>query len=386
VASEEKSEKATPKKVKESRKEGRVARTQELGAWAAILTVALTIRSMTEIGMGKVQALLATTLRMIVSPEPHDMLSLLKEGSGLALTLSLAMGAGVMVIGVASAVAQGGLFFATKSLKPKWSRLNPLEGAKRVFGPHALWEGAKMVLKSALVGFFVWRGIAGLMPLVGGLVPLPVALHVAADAATGLMRDVALAGLVAAGADYAVQRRRTGKQVRMTKKEVRDEHKQSEGDPMMKGQIRSRQLAAARNRMMADVPKADVVLVNPTHVAVALRYDPAKGTPRVVAKGAGVVATRIRELAETNRVAMVEDIPLARALHYGCEVGQEIPPQLSQAVAQVLAFVLSLRAAGRPAGRHRTPRTGEPLPPVSRAGRRVRPDAAESSDRVPGGR
>ncbi len=125
---------------------------------------------------------------------------------------------------------------------------------------------------------------------------------------------------------------------------------------MLKGAIRSRQLAAARNRMMADVPEADVVLVNPTHVAVALRYDPAKGTPRVVAKGAGVVATRIRELAEESRVSMVEDIPLARALHASCEVGQEIPPELYQAVAQVLAFVLSLQAAGAPAGRHRTPR------------------------------
>jgi len=379
MASEDRTEKATPKKLKDSRKEGRVARTQELGAWASILVVALSIQSLTGLGMDRIRALLTTTLRAIVSPDAHDMLALLREGSGLALMMSLAMGAGVMLIGVASAVAQGGLFFATKSLKPKWSRLNPLEGAKRVFGPHAVWEGVKMLLKSSLVGFFVWRAIVGLMPMVGGLVPLSVGLEVAADAATGLMRDVALAGLVAALADYAVQRRRTGKQVRMTKKEVRDEHKQSEGDPAMKGQIRSRQLAAARNRMMADVPQADVVLVNPTHVAVALRYDPAKGTPRVVAKGAGVVATRIRELAETHRVAMVEDIPLARALHAGCEVGQELPPQLYQAVAQVLAFVLSLRANGHPAGRHRTPRTGEPLPAVPRAGRRVRPVPSDSS-------
>jgi flagellar biosynthesis protein FlhB len=175
--------------------------------------------------------------------------------------------------------------------------------------------------------------------------------------------------------------------VRMTKKEVRDEHKQSEGDPHVKGQIRSRQMAAARSRMMAAVPEADVVLVNPTHVAVALRYDPAKGTPRVVAKGAGLVATRIRELAEANRVTLVEDIPLARALHAGCEVGQEIPPQLYQAVAQVLAFVLSLRAAGVPAGRHRTPRTGEPLPEVPRAGRRPpRPALPDPSGPAPTGR
>jgi flagellar biosynthesis protein FlhB len=384
---EEKSEKATPKKVKQSRKEGQVARTQELGAWAAILTVALTLQSATSVGMGRIRDLLAKTLQTIVHPDTHDMMATLKDGAALALVLALAMGVVIMVIGVASAVAQGGLFFATAAMKPKWSRLNPLQGAKRLFGPHAAWEGLKMLLKSALVGFFVWRAIVGLLPMVGGLVPLSVALQIAGEAATGLMRDVAMAGLVAAAADYAVQRRKTGKQTRMTKKEVRDEHKQSEGDPHLKGAIRSRQLAAARNRMMSDVPEADVVLVNPTHVAVALRYDPAKGTPRVVAKGAGLVATRIRELAEASRVTLVEDIPLARALHGGCEVGQEIPPQLYHAVAQVLAFVLSMKAAGVPAGRHRTPRTGEPLPEVPRPGRRVpRTAPSESSDAAPTGR
>jgi flagellar biosynthetic protein FlhB len=385
--SEEKSEQATPAKVKESRKQGQVARTQELGAWAAILAVALCLPWMTTESMGRISDLLIASLRTIVSPDEYDMMKVLKDGSALALMLALAMGIGVMVIGVMSAVLQGGLFFATKALKPKWERLNPLKGAKRIFGPHALWEGVKMVLKSALVGFFVWRAIQGLLPLVGGLVPLQVGIHIASGAAMGLMRDVALAGLLAAAADYAVMRRRTSKQTRMTKKEVKDEHKQSEGDPHMKGALRSRQLASARNRMMVDVPNADVVLVNPTHVAVALRYDPAKGTPRVVAKGAGLIATRIRELAEANRVTLVEDIPLARALHTGCEIGQEIPPQLYNAVAQVLAFVLSMRAAGVPAGRHRTPRSGEPLPEVPIAGRRpFRPGDSEPSDPTPTGR
>jgi flagellar biosynthesis protein FlhB len=385
--SEERTEKATPKKLKQSRKEGQVARTPELGAWAAVLVVSLAIERLTAMGMGRVQDLMTSTLQGIASPDTHDMAQVLRDGARLALVLSVAMGAGVLVIALACSIAQGGLFFATKAFKPKWSRLNPLQGAKRLFGPHALWEGAKMLLKSALVGFFVWRAVVGLLPMVGGLVPLPVALHVAASAATGLMRDVALAGLVAAGADYAVARRRTGKQVRMSKKEIRDEHKQSEGDPMVRSAIRSRQLAAARNRMMAEVPQADVVLLNPTHIAVALRYDPAKGTPRVVAKGAGLVATRIRELAEASRVALVEDIPLARALHSGCEVGQEIPPQLYQAVAQVLAFVLGRRAAGAAPGRHRTPRSGEPLPEVPRAGRRApRPPAPEASGPAAPGR
>jgi flagellar biosynthetic protein FlhB len=367
----EKTEKATPKKLKQSRKEGQVPRTQELGAWASVLFVSASLQWLAGNGLGKVRTLLVSTLQATASADTHDMFSVVKEGARLAVLMSVVLGACILVVGVASAIAQGGLFFATKAMKPKLSRLNPLQGAKRLFGPHALWEGMKMLLKSALVGVFVWRAVVGLLPLVGGLVPIDAALHIVAGTATGLMRDVALAGLVAAAADYAVQRRKVGKQVKMTKQEVKEEHKQSEGDPHVKGAIRSRQLAAARNRMMADVPEADVVLVNPTHVAVALRYDPAKGTPRVVAKGAGLVATKIRELAEAHRVTLVEDIPLARALHSGCEVGQEIPPQLYQAVAQVLAFVLSLRAAGAPAGRHRTPRAGDPLPPVPRAGRRA---------------
>jgi flagellar biosynthetic protein FlhB len=377
---EEKTEKATPKKLKQSRKEGQVARTQDLGAWCTVLMMSMTLRWLAGHGLGRIRELLVTTLAMTASPDTRDMFTVLRLGAHLAFVMALTIGVMVLVVGVVSAIAQGGLFFATKALKPKWSRLNPFSGIKRIFGPHALWEGAKMVLKSSLVGVFVWRAVVGLMPMVGGLVPLQVGLQLAADAALGLMRDVALAGLVAAAADYAVQRRKTGKQVRMTKKEVRDEHKQAEGDPHLKSAIRSRQLAAARNRMMADVPLADVVLVNPTHVAVALRYDPAKGTPRVVAKGAGTIATRIRELAEKHRVTLVEDVPLARALHGGCEVGQEIPPQLYQAVAQVLAFVLSMRAAGVPAGRHRTPRNGEPLPEVPRAGhRRPRPAAPDGS-------
>lgn len=374
--SEEKTEKPTPKKLKDSRKEGQVARTPELGAWASILVVAMCLEWLTSRGFTSIQTLFSHTLVSIETATEESALALLGEGFQLALVLSVALGLLVLLVAVAGALAQGGLFIATKALKPKWSRLNPLEGAKRLFGPHALWEGAKMLVKSALVGVFVYRAIDGLMPIVGGLVPLGVALELAADAATGLIRDVAVAGLVAAAADYAMARRRTGKQVRMSKKEVRDEHKNSEGDPLLKGALRSRQLAAARNRMMADIPEADVVLVNPTHVAVALRYEASKGTPRVVAKGAGVIATRIREVAEDSRVSLVEDVPLARALFASCEVGQEIPPELYAAVAQVLAFVLSRKAQGVPAGRFRTPREAAPLPYVPKHRRRLVPAGA----------
>lgn len=368
---EEKTEKPTPKKVKENRKEGKVPRTQELGSWGALLVVALLLSWLVGNGTDRIRELMLRSLALVEDPDPAKVLALLREGTVTGLLIALALGFGVMVISVAGGAAQGGIFFATKSLKPKWSKLNPIQGAKRIFGAQAWWEGAKLLLKSSVVGLLVWRAVQELMPLLGGLVPMHVALDMAAGTATGLMRDVAVAGLVAAAADYAFQRRKMGKQTRMTKKEIRDEHKMTEGDPLVKSAIRSRQLAAARNRMMADVPQADVVLVNPVHVAVALRYESSRGTPRVVAKGAGAVAARIRAVADENRVPMVEDVPLARALHASCEVGQEIPPELYHAVAQVLAFVLSRKAKGVAAGRHRSPRTDTALPAVDPRERRA---------------
>jgi flagellar biosynthetic protein FlhB len=138
----------------------------------------------------------------------------------------------------------------------------------------------------------------------------------------------------------------------MTKQEVKDEFKNSEGDPQIRGQRRARQMAMSRNRMMAEVMTADVVVVNPTHVAVALRYEPARGAPRVVAKGADHLAARIRALAEEHRIPMVQDVPLARTLHKTCELGQEIPPELYQAVATVMAFIMTLSKRGSAAGVH----------------------------------
>lgn len=370
---EERTEKPTPKKVKENRKEGKVPRTQELGAWGALLAIALVLHWLVGLGTGRLRELMVRCLALVEHPEPAKVLALLREGTVLAVVISLVLGLAILVISVFAGAAQGGIHLATKSMKPKWSKLSLIQGGKRIFGPQAWWEGAKVLLKSSVVGLLVWRAVQDLLPLLGGLVPLDVALALGAEAATALMRDVAIAGVVAAAADYAFQRHKMGKQTRMTKKEVRDEHKMTEGDPLVKSAIRSRQLAAARNRMMADVPQADVVLVNPVHVAVALKYEPNKGTPRVVAKGAGAVAARIRAVADESRVPMVEDVPLARALHASCEVGQEIPQELYHAVAQVLAFVLSRKAKGAGAGRHSSPRQQGPLPEVGRRGRRTRP-------------
>jgi flagellar biosynthetic protein FlhB len=172
------------------------------------------------------------------------------------------------------------------------------------------------------------------------------------SALIGIIRAAAGAGLVLAIADYAMSRRRTNKQLMMSKEEVKEEHKRSEGDPHVKGHIRQRQFEMARHRMMADLEQADVVLVNPTHVAVALRYEPSKGAPRVVAKGQGLIANKIRERATEYRIPMVMDVPLARALYKSCDLGDEIPAEFFAAVARVLAFVMMMKTKGTAAGLH----------------------------------
>lgn len=369
---EEKTEKPTQQKKKENRKEGQVPRTQELGGWSSMLAVAMALPFLLGRELKALHELMLSCLRAGSSPSAATALQMLGEGlRHVAITL-VVLGAGVMIIGVAATVAQGGFYLAYKTVQPKWSKLNPINGAKRIFGPQALWEGAKMLLKSSVVGFLAYGIISSLLPLLGGFVPIPVVIEMVREKAFALIRNVAMASLVLGAADYVFQRRRVGKQARMTKQEVKQENKNTEGDPLVKSAIRSRQLAAARNRMMADVPTADVVLVNPTHVALALRYDPARGAPQVVARGTGAVAQRIRELAIEHRVPLVRDIPLARALHSSTQVGQEIPTELFSAVAQVLAFVISRRNQGQAGGEHRTPRADTVLPAVLPAGHRRR--------------
>ncbi|MCF6378222.1 EscU/YscU/HrcU family type III secretion system export apparatus switch protein [Nocardioides KLBMP 9356] len=387
--SEEKTEKPTARRRRESRKEGRVPRTQEIGGWATLLLVGMLLPSLLGRELAAIAELMHQCFTLRGHVEVSDATTLLGRGARHVMVTLVALGTGVMLVGVGSAVAQGGFFLATKSVKPSLKKLNPLQGLKRIFGPQALWEGAKMLLKSAVVGFMVYGAVTSLMPLIGGLVPVAAVLQAVRDQVLSLVRSVAVAGLVMAFVDYAMVRRRMGKQTRMSKHEVKQEAKQTEGDPMLKGAIRSRQLAASRNRMMADVPSADVVLVNPTHVAVALRYDAERGAPRVVARGAGLVAQRIREQAAEHDVPLVRDIPLARALHRSTVVGQEIPPELYAAVAQVLAFVISRRSGGARGGEHRSPRHEADLPQVPVAGRRRRTpalDAPNSSGALAPGR
>lgn len=227
-----------------------------------------------------------------------------------------------------------------------------------MFGTQGVWALVKSLGKLLVLGSVTYLSVNKLVPTLmsAGSLPLSSVLGTTTAAALKLVRFGAGAGLLLAFTDVAVVRKRNHKQLKMTKYEIKEEHKSSDGDPLLRSMRRSRALAISRNRMMADVPSADVVVVNPTHVAVALRYDPAKGAPRVVAKGADNIAAKIRELAELNRIPMVQDIALARTLHHVCNVGQEIPADMYQGVATVLAFVMRLKRKGSAAGMHRMQR------------------------------
>ncbi|GAA0742743.1 EscU/YscU/HrcU family type III secretion system export apparatus switch protein [Dactylosporangium roseum] len=350
----EKTEQPTEQKKRQARREGTRARTPDLGAWGGVLLASLLIPWMGRETLSRSEMLFSRATQAFVDPEPEKALELVKIATKDLVVLIAPITVGLLVFAILAAAAQGGLRPATKLFKPDFKRLNPFSGIKRAFGGQALWESVKSLFKVIVLGLVVYNTMRTLVPalLSATTIPLQTVIGMVADTVLRVVRVAAATGLVLAAADYAVVRRRTMKQLKMSKEEVKEEQKKSDGDPHVKGQIRQRQHEMARSRMMADVPKADVVVVNPTHVAVALRYEPAKGAPRVVAKGAGIIAAKIREVATEHRVPLVQDVPLARALYGACDIGDEIPAEFFGAVARVLAFIMLLKSKGSAAGLH----------------------------------
>jgi flagellar biosynthetic protein FlhB len=350
--SQERTENATQKRMKEVRSKGQLSKSQDLTAWlgvaAAGVMIPITISNGSEAGAHQV----ANIANIAAQPTPELATTMLGEGMGTILATLGPMLAAVAVVILLGSAVQGGIHF--KKFEGKFEQFNLLNGVKRVFGTQALWEGVKSVVKTAVVGIVLLVVVESLMPVLMGAGGLPVsALLDAASAGAGsLIQFAVVAGLGLAAFDVFVVMKRNQKKTRMSKKEVKDEAKNTDGDPLIKSQRRSRQLTMSRNRMMAGIASADVVVVNPTHVAVALKYEPGKSAPRVVAKGQGEVAARIREKAAEENVPMVRDIPLARAIHAACEIGQEIPVDLYDAVARVLAFVMALQKRGAASGVH----------------------------------
>ncbi|MDQ1743545.1 MAG: flagellar biosynthesis protein FlhB [Pseudonocardiales bacterium] len=351
----EKTEKATPRKLKKARRDGQIGHTPEVGSWLSVLAASFVIPGVGRALMDDARTTFVQIGSIISDPDTGRALALTRAALISAVLATAPLALLVLATSVASAAVQGGIWVAPKLLAPKMSRLNPLSGFKRMFGPQGVWQLLKSLGKLAVLSAVTYYSVRELVPtlMASGSLPLASVLDTTIDAALRLVRLGAGAGLLLAFVDIAVVRRRNNKQLKMTKQEVKEEMRSSDGDPLLRGAMRSRALAISRNRMMADVPTADVVVVNPTHVAVALRYDPARGAPRVVAKGGDHVAARIRELADRSRVPMVADIALARTLYQTCEIGQEIPADLYQGVATVLAFVMRLKRKGSAAGLHR---------------------------------
>lgn len=353
----EKTEKATPERMRKARRDGTLSKSQDLTAWVVVGAAASMLPLVGARVIDEITSQVYGLRDVIAAPQPELALRALSDGLLAVITSIAPMLAVAAIAAVAAGAAQGGVHISTKKLKPRFEQFNLAKGFKRILGAQAWWQGAKAFLKTMVVGIVLYTVVVGLLPVVWGAGSLSVA-QILGEAGSRIRTLVVwgvTAGLLLALADVFVVMKRNRKTTRMTKQEVKDDHKRSEGDPHIKGQRLAKQRAMSRNRMLAAVADADVVITNPTHVAVALRYEPGKGAPRVVAKGKGHIAARIREQALKHRVAIVQDVPLARTLNSTCEVGHEVPEYLYEAVARVLAFVMSLRRRGGAAGTHRMP-------------------------------
>ena len=346
----DKTEKATPKKRNEARQKGQVAKSNDLNGAAVMLAGLMAIGAFGGGIAMRMQETLRTGIVSISHPQVVD-----RKGVGPILMdavkdvgLAVApVAAACLVAGLVISVLQVGLKPSLKAAAPDVKRINPIQGAKQLLSPNALVEGGKSIVKVAIVAAIVAAALLPELPTLGtlvGMTPAQLAEHLTTKI-MGIAKRAAIAYLLIGVADYAWQRYRTEKQLRMDKQEVKDEMKEQALPAEVRGAIRRRQMSAARARMMSAVPEADVVVTNPTHFSVALKYESGKLAPEVVAKGQDLIALRIRELARDSGVPVVPDPPLARALYASVEVGRQIPEELYAGVAQVLAYVY--RVAGR---------------------------------------
>jgi flagellar biosynthetic protein FlhB len=350
MAANEKTEKATPKRRGEAHAKGQGAHSMELGGAAVLLAALLALSLTGPATFQRLGELTAGILRLAASPQvvSHSglpsVLGAVARQTGLAALPLLATCA---VAGILVNVAQTRGRIAREKLKPDPKRLNPLAGLRNLFGPNSVVETAKGLAKVTIIGAIVALALFPKLEEFGALVGTAPADLVATAAADvlHLAQRAALAYLLIGFADFLWQRHRFEKSIRMDRQEVKEELKQADLPQEVKGALRRKAIEAARRRMMDAVPTADVVVTNPTHYAVALRYDREHLAPVVVAKGQDHVAFRIREIARDAGVAVVPDPPLARALHASVEIGHMIPEELYQAVAQLLAYVY--RVAGR---------------------------------------
>ena len=364
----EKTEPASQKRLDEAREQGDVPRSRELATCSVLLAAGCVLWMLGGKLVAQLGSLLGSSL-VLEREQAYDMDLLVTRAASLLVDVLLAFApvAGVLVlVAIGAPLLIGGWNFSTKAFLPNFGKLNPLTGITRMVSTDSLVELGKAVAKTVLVGYVAWIVVRGKQDEVMALALEP--LNVGSAHLGQLLLEcfmLIVAALIAIAAiDVPYQLWHHAKKLKMTREELRQEAKESEGNPEIKAKIRATQREMARRRMMAEIPTADVVVTNPTHYAVALKYTEGKmGAPRVVAKGADEVAAKIRELAAEHNVPLLEAPPLARALFRHAELGDEIPEKLYTAVAEVLAYVFQLKAHASQGGLRPVPPTALEVPP-----------------------
>lgn len=341
---QEKTEKPTPRRLQEARKKGQVAKSTDVNTAVVLLAAIVILRYQAE-GIGHRLSELARRMLSEFPKEDFTVGSLYALSIGLGTETALMLAPTLLFLLIAGVLAnylQIGVLFSLEAIKPKFDKISPLQGFKRMFSRRSLVETLKALVKMGIVGWVVFQAISERYPQMAGAALMDKASasalfgSVAWEIAWRSVFVLIIFGLI----DLFYQRWEYEKGLKMSKQEVKDESKQAEGDPIIKGRIRQAQRQMARRRMMSEVPKATVVITNPTHYAIALRYDrDSMEAPRVVAKGVDLVAQRIKEIARENGVPTVENVPLARALYKKADIDEEIPEDLYKAVAEILVMV-----------------------------------------------
>ncbi len=349
---QDKTEKATSKKRSEARKKGQVAKSREIPSVAVLLTGLSTLYLFGSFIYGHITSVMRESFSMIGRPNlgMTDFLVFNYDMVRHFIMIMAPLMIAVFVIAVLSNLAQVGCLFTWEPLMPQLSRVSPIKGIGRLFSKQSLVELFKSIAKLTLVGLIVYwtvKGETDRFVSLGDMEVSSIALYILRVILKIFLR-VSLAMIFLAALDYAFQRWQFEQKLKMTKQEVKEELKQSEGDPLIKSRIRRVQQEMARRRMMQEVPKADVIVTNPVHLALALRYDSGvMNAPLVVAKGAGALAEKIKALAKEHHIPIVEDKELARRLYEVVEIGREIPSAFYHAVAEVLTYVYKIKGKVR---------------------------------------
>ena len=354
---ESKTEEATPRKLEEARKKGDVAKSMDVGSALSLMGAT----SVIVFGGSYFATQIAEDLLPFIS-SPHQMMGGLDAGAGLEIGMHAlwavapflgAVALATILGGAGGSLMQTGLTFSAEKMKPKWDKVSPMGGFKRIFGPDGLMQFVQTFAKLLAVCFICWLVLKPHIREFENMAAMTPAtiLPLSRDLMIALMASTLVFLLFTAGADFIWQKMRFAKRQRMSKEELKEDYKQTEGDPHVKAKLRQIRMQKGRQRMMQNVPTATVIVTNPTHYSVALRYEKGDAAPVCVAKGVDALALRIREVATEHKVPIVENVPLARALYAVVDIDETIPREHFDAAAKVIGFVMQKRKAGSPFGR-----------------------------------